>query len=169
MWTKAVNEFVASEDVVESLKETYALTRDFQMFRRIMVGLLRALDWCLGLTDKPNRLAWPWSSIPCLRFLQSRNWTRPQRPNGAHPDFPHWTVSVSPPLVPLTQALTAFSTLHSPALSRGVPADCVRTRVHLGARHVHLRDAARRVQDASAHVPVRACTGRGGRCRDGAL
>ncbi|EJF62272.1 hypothetical protein DICSQDRAFT_58535 [Dichomitus squalens LYAD-421 SS1] len=42
MWAKAVEAFAGSEDVVEALKETYALTRDFQMFRRIMTRL--ALD-----------------------------------------------------------------------------------------------------------------------------
>ena len=38
VWTKAVETFVGSEDVVEAFKETYALTRDYQMFRRIMVS-----------------------------------------------------------------------------------------------------------------------------------
>ena len=38
VWAKAVETFVRSEDVVEAFKETYALTRDYQMFRRIMVS-----------------------------------------------------------------------------------------------------------------------------------
>ncbi|KAI0737729.1 origin recognition complex subunit 4 C-terminus-domain-containing protein [Daedaleopsis nitida] len=41
-WAKAVERFVGDEEVVETLRETYALTRDFQMFRRIMTSL--ALD-----------------------------------------------------------------------------------------------------------------------------
>ena len=54
MWAKAVEEFVASEDVVEALKETYALTRDFQMFRRIMVGLLALDRVCASLTSQTD-------------------------------------------------------------------------------------------------------------------
>ena len=38
VWTKAVETFVGSENVVDAFKETYALTRDYQMFRRIMVS-----------------------------------------------------------------------------------------------------------------------------------
>ncbi|KAI1796040.1 origin recognition complex subunit 4 C-terminus-domain-containing protein [Ganoderma leucocontextum] len=44
VWTKAVGAFMGSEDVVEALKETYALTRDFQMFRRIMTRLALELS-----------------------------------------------------------------------------------------------------------------------------
>ncbi|KAI0737713.1 hypothetical protein C8Q80DRAFT_1276152 [Daedaleopsis nitida] len=42
MWAKAVKRFIGNEEVVETLRETYTLTRDFQMFRRIMTFM--ALD-----------------------------------------------------------------------------------------------------------------------------
>ena len=38
IWGKAVSQFVEDERVVEALRDVYALTRDFQMFRRIMVS-----------------------------------------------------------------------------------------------------------------------------------
>ncbi|PIL37477.1 hypothetical protein GSI_01171 [Ganoderma sinense ZZ0214-1] len=44
VWTKAVENFVRSEDVIEAFKETYALTRDYQMFRRIMTRLTLELN-----------------------------------------------------------------------------------------------------------------------------
>ncbi|KAI0758059.1 origin recognition complex subunit 4 C-terminus-domain-containing protein [Fomes fomentarius] len=39
MWKVAVEKFAEDEEVAEMLRETYALARDFQMFRRIMTGL----------------------------------------------------------------------------------------------------------------------------------
>ncbi len=38
MWKVAVEKFAEDEEVVEMLRETYALARDFQIFRRIMVS-----------------------------------------------------------------------------------------------------------------------------------
>ncbi|KAI0682645.1 origin recognition complex subunit 4 C-terminus-domain-containing protein [Earliella scabrosa] len=57
IWSKAVERFVGDEEVVEVLRETYALTRDFQMFRRIMTCLT------LGLT--------PASPYPTRALLES--------------------------------------------------------------------------------------------------
>nr|VWP00882.1 Ras GTPase activator [Ganoderma boninense] len=44
VWAKAVENFAGSEDVVEAFKETYALTRDYQMFRRIMTQTRLTLE-----------------------------------------------------------------------------------------------------------------------------
>lgn len=38
LWARAVEGFLGSADVGEAFRETYALTRDLQMFRRIMVS-----------------------------------------------------------------------------------------------------------------------------------
>ena len=39
LWEGATEKFVGNDSVMEALRETYSLTRDFQMFRRIMVRL----------------------------------------------------------------------------------------------------------------------------------
>ncbi|KAM5534420.1 hypothetical protein V8D89_011887 [Ganoderma adspersum] len=62
VWAKAVETFVGSEDVVEAFKETYALTRDYQMFRRIMTRLVLELS--------------PSSSYPTVAKLDSATKTQ---------------------------------------------------------------------------------------------
>ncbi|RPD66784.1 hypothetical protein L226DRAFT_453333 [Lentinus tigrinus ALCF2SS1-7] len=57
IWNKAVPQFMEDERVVEALRDVYALTRDFQIFRRIMTCLT------LELTDI--------SPYPTLKMLKA--------------------------------------------------------------------------------------------------
>ncbi|KAI0638535.1 origin recognition complex subunit 4 C-terminus-domain-containing protein [Trametes polyzona] len=43
MWERVVEQFVADEDVLERLSETYALARDYQLLRRILTSLVMEL------------------------------------------------------------------------------------------------------------------------------
>ena len=52
MWANAIEVFAGSGDVVVA---SYALTRDVQMLRRILVSPLPALDRYLGIIDEPNK------------------------------------------------------------------------------------------------------------------
>ncbi|KAI9064892.1 hypothetical protein FKP32DRAFT_1625126 [Trametes sanguinea] len=44
IWEAATEQFMGNEAVLEALKETYALTRDYQMLRRILTGLALELS-----------------------------------------------------------------------------------------------------------------------------
>ena len=75
MWVKAVEAFMGSEDVIEALKETYALTRDYQMFRRIMVSdkAGTGYDVCALLTSQtPNTDAPNSGTQPLVPISDSR-------------------------------------------------------------------------------------------------
>ena len=56
-WDGAVEKFVTHQSVVDALRETYALTRDFQMFRRIMVSISSVATFLME-ADFSQRRAW---------------------------------------------------------------------------------------------------------------
>ena len=45
IWERAVKKFVEDEPALDALRETYALTRDYQMLRRILVSYLSHSIW----------------------------------------------------------------------------------------------------------------------------
>lgn len=79
IWGKAVKSFVEDEGVVEALRDVYALTRDFQIFRRIMVSLFeeyphsfvahRGMQTCLTLE---LTTASPYPTVKMLKNAISR-------------------------------------------------------------------------------------------------
>ena len=144
-WAKAVDRFVDDEGVVEMLRETYVLSREFQVRdTAVRHSPARALT---SAREDVRGLA----ALTCISvFDESQGWT-PSPAARADVRRAMSRCRVRPPRPVLrTRSSTNYGFFHKVFHSPHAPSHPVGARVDAGTTRPHVRDAARRDRELGA-------------------